>query len=174
MTKSVQGTPAALFLSTVIRARRSRRVFHFGTTIMPKHLYSIPASEPSPGQVLSGLIDQLRAGDILACPDVTHLAVRWGDLKWILDSLETRASRLEVQHTSRKAGESAEAGFRRDLKRAAVHRAIGRGAYKNCGRKRSVDPEQIRRMRGEGRKPRDIAAELRIGIASVYRALAAA
>ena len=101
------------------------------------------ASEFSPGIVLFGIIDQLQAGDVLAVPDVSDIALTWRDLEWILHLLAERTAVLEVQRTARKHGESTKSGFKRDLRRAAIHRARTRGRYKACGRKRKVSPEAI-------------------------------
>jgi DNA invertase Pin-like site-specific DNA recombinase len=45
-----------------------------------------------------------------------------------------------------------------------------RGVYK--GRKASIDPAKVRQMKAEGKGASAIAKALRIGRASVYRALA--
>ena len=49
--------------------------------------------------------------------------------------------------------------------------AKSRGVYK--GRKASIDPDKIRQMKADGMGPSTIAKTLKIGRASVYRALAA-
>src|SRR5690242_11714652 len=112
-------------------SRPSRRVFSFGKIVM-RHCYD-RASEFSPGGVLFGIIDQLRPGDVLAVPAVDHIAMRWSDLEHILSLLAQRSASLEVRHTARKRGESPETGFKRDLRRAAIHRAQSLGRYRGCG-----------------------------------------
>jgi DNA invertase Pin-like site-specific DNA recombinase len=46
-----------------------------------------------------------------------------------------------------------------------------RRAGSNKGRKASIDPAQIKQMKADGMGPSAIAKELKIGRASVYRAL---
>jgi DNA invertase Pin-like site-specific DNA recombinase len=140
---------------------------------MTTYVYCIPDSEPSPGPVLAEMLNALRPGDTLQCRYVTDLATNWRDLKKILDGFEA-GCRLKVKYSSGKAGEPMEVALRRDLRRAAIARAQARGSYKQCGRKRRVAPEAIRGKKAEGKRPAEIAAELNIGIATVYRALAAA
>ena len=48
-------------------------------------------------------------------------------------------------------------------------RTVLRGVYK--GRKASIDPAKVRQMKADGMGPSAIAKALRIGRASVYRAL---
>lgn len=108
-----------------------------------RYIYSLPQSEVSPGVELFSTIDKMHAGDVLAVPDVNHIALNWRDLEWILHLLAERTAVLEVQRTARKHGESTESGFKSDLRRAAIHRARTRGRYKACGRKRKVSPEAI-------------------------------
>jgi DNA invertase Pin-like site-specific DNA recombinase len=58
---------------------------------------------------------------------------------------------------------------RRERQLEGIADAKARGVYK--GRKASIDPAKVRQMKAEGLGPSAIAKTLKIGRASVYRAL---
>jgi DNA invertase Pin-like site-specific DNA recombinase len=62
-----------------------------------------------------------------------------------------------------------ETDIRKERQREGIERAKAAGVYK--GRKPSVDVIAVRQLRDEGVSPTEIAKRLRIGRASVYRAL---
>jgi DNA invertase Pin-like site-specific DNA recombinase len=62
-----------------------------------------------------------------------------------------------------------ETDIRRERQREGIDRAKSAGVYK--GRKRSVDADQVRALRKQGLGGSEIAKQLKIGRASVYRAL---
>ena len=62
-----------------------------------------------------------------------------------------------------------ETDIRKERQREGIERAKAAGVYK--GRKPSVDVTAVRELRGQGVSPTEIAKQLRIGRASVYRAL---
>ena len=65
-----------------------------------------------------------------------------------------------------------ETGLRRERQLEGIRAAKARGVYK--GRKPSIDPAEVRRLReAEGLGPAAIARRLGIGRASVYRVLGA-
>ena len=64
-----------------------------------------------------------------------------------------------------------EADIRRERQREGIERAKAAGVYK--GRKRSIDPAQVRALRVQGLGGTEIARKLGICRASVYRALSA-
>jgi DNA invertase Pin-like site-specific DNA recombinase len=61
-----------------------------------------------------------------------------------------------------------ETNLRRERQAEGIAKAKAAGVYK---RVRTVDPEAVRRLVGEGAGPSAIARQLGIGRASVYRAL---
>ena len=65
-----------------------------------------------------------------------------------------------------------ETNLRREHQLEGIAAAKARGVYK--GRKRSIDETGVRRLRSQGLGPTEIARQLGIGRASVYRALARA
>jgi len=62
-----------------------------------------------------------------------------------------------------------ETNLRRERQLEGIADAKARGVYK--GRKPSIDPEKVRRMKADGMGASAIAKALKIGRASVYRAL---
>ena len=64
-----------------------------------------------------------------------------------------------------------ETNLRRERQLEGIADAKARGVYK--GRKASVDAAKVKRMKSEGMGPSAIARALKIGRASVYRALRA-
>jgi DNA invertase Pin-like site-specific DNA recombinase len=63
-----------------------------------------------------------------------------------------------------------ETNLRRERQLEGIASAKARGVYK--GRKASIDAAKIRKMKADGVGPSAIAKALKIGRASVYRALA--
>jgi hypothetical protein len=70
-----------------------------------------------------------------------------------------------------RRGEPPEVGFRRDLRRAATERARARGSYLKCTGRPGIDRAEVRRLRGSGMKPAEIAAQIGVGKSAVYDAL---
>jgi DNA invertase Pin-like site-specific DNA recombinase len=64
-----------------------------------------------------------------------------------------------------------ETNLRRERQLEGIAEAKARGVYK--GRKASFDPAKIKKMKDDGMGPSAIARALKIGRASVYRALEA-
>jgi len=64
-----------------------------------------------------------------------------------------------------------ETNLRRERQLEGIAKAKAAGMYR--GRKPSIDPAEVRRLRDEGKGPTAIANALGIGRASVYRVLSA-
>lgn len=129
------------------------------------------------------LLDFIRPGDTLMVTRIDRLARSVADLEKIVGALKERGAFLRATEqpidTSTPAGVAFlqmlgvfaqfETAIRRERQMEGIAKAKEAGAYK--GRKPSVPVEEVRRLRGEGVRPADIARRLKIGRGSVYRAL---
>jgi DNA invertase Pin-like site-specific DNA recombinase len=125
----------------------------------------------------------LRKGDVLMVTRIDRLARSIGDLQDIARAVKARGASLRATEqpidTSTAAGKcfldmlgvfaEFETNLRRERQLEGIADAKARGVYK--GRKASIDPGEIKRMKTEGMRPSAIAKALKIGRASVYRAL---
>ena len=133
---------------------------------------------------LRTVLDFLRKGDVLMVTRIDRLARSIGDLQDIVRELKAKGASLKAIEqpidTSTAAGKcfldmlgvfaEFETNLRRERQLEGVASAKARGVYK--GRKASIDPAKVRQMKAEGKGASAIAKALRIGRASVYRALA--
>lgn len=133
---------------------------------------------------LSVVIDFLRKGDELVVTRVDRLARSIGDLQDIVRELRAKGVTLRATEqpidTSTAAGKcfldmlgvfaEFETNLRRERQMEGIARAKAAGVYK--GRKPTVDRAAVRQLRREGLGASAIAKQLKIGRASVYRALA--
>ena len=62
-----------------------------------------------------------------------------------------------------------ETNLRRERQLEGIAKAKAKGVYK--GRKASLDPARVKQLKADGLRPTEIACTLKIGRASVYRAL---
>jgi DNA invertase Pin-like site-specific DNA recombinase len=62
-----------------------------------------------------------------------------------------------------------ETNLRRERQLEGIAKAKAQGVYK--GRKASIDPARVKQLKSDGLGPTEIARMLKIGRASVYRAL---
>lgn len=135
---------------------------------------------------LAQAVDFVREGDTLLITRLDRLARSVGDLYKILDQLTAKGVHFRCLSqtgvdTDSSTGRlmlailGAVAAFENDIRRErqmeGVIKAKARGAYK--GRPSTIDPMQIVELRDQGLGPTAIAQRLKIGRASVYRALAA-
>ncbi|MBD3666476.1 MAG: recombinase family protein [Kangiella sp.] len=132
---------------------------------------------------LRTLMEFLREGDTLVVTRLDRLARSMRDLHNLSHDLEARKVSLRVLEqavdTSTSSGRaffgmlSVFAQFETDLRRErqmeGIEKAKAEGRYR--GRKPSIDPDEVRRLKGEGLGASAIAKELGIGRASVYRVL---
>jgi DNA invertase Pin-like site-specific DNA recombinase len=132
------------------------------------------------------LLDFLRTGDTLVVTRVDRLARSIGDLQIIVRQLREKGVALQATEqpidTSTAAGKAFldmlgvfaefETNLRRERQMEGIAKAKAAGVYK--GRKASIDPATVAAMKAAGKGASEIAKELKIGRASVYRALNAA
>ena len=133
---------------------------------------------------LRTVLDFLRKGDVLTVTRIDRLARSIGDLQDIVRAVKAKGASLKAIEqpidTCTAAGKcfldmlgvfaEFETNLRRERQLEGVASAKARGVYK--GRKASIDPAKVRQMKAEGKGASAIAKALRIGRASVYRALA--
>ena len=132
---------------------------------------------------LRTVLDFLRKGDVLMVTRIDRLARSIGDLQDIVRAVKARGASLRATEqpidTSMAAGKcfldmlgvfaEFETNLRRERQLEGIADAKARGVYK--GRKASIDPAKVKQMKADGMGPSAIAKALRIGRASVYRAL---
>jgi len=134
---------------------------------------------------LRDCLDFVREGDTLIVTRLDRLARSVSDLFKILETLQkkkvafrclqqsgvdtdTSTGRLTLAILGAVA--AFEADIRRERQMEGIAKAKAAGVYK--GRKPTVDAQKVRELFAAGKRPVDIARELAIGRASVYRALA--
>lgn len=135
---------------------------------------------------LQTVLDFLRAGDTLMVTRVDRLARSIGDLQDIVRQLKAKGAHLKATEQPIDTGSAAgkafldmlgvfaefETNLRRERQMEGIARAKDRGVYK--GRPRKIDPSAVERLRVQGLGASEIARQLRIGRASVYRLLGSA
>lgn len=135
---------------------------------------------------LRTLIDFARKGDAIVVTRIDRLARSIADLASLVRELEAKGVALKATEqpvdTSTAAGRAFlqmlgvfaefETAIRRERQLEGIAKAKTAGVYK--GRPPSIDRAEVARLRAEGLGPSEIAERLKIGRASVYRALAPA
>lgn len=144
-------------------------------------------SEKQTGTKLEGrteletIIEFARAGDQITVTRIDRLARSIADLATIVNRLESKGVTLRVIEqpieTSSAAGRcflqmlgvfaEFETAIRRERQMEGIAKAKVEGVYK--GRKPSIDSERIKALVAKGMGATEIARELKIGRASVYR-----
>jgi DNA invertase Pin-like site-specific DNA recombinase len=133
---------------------------------------------------LRTILDFLRKGDVLTVTRIDRLARSIGDLQDIVRAVKAKGASLKAIEqpidTSTAAGKcfldmlgvfaEFETNLRRERQLEGIASAKARGVYK--GRKASIDPAKIKKLKADGVGASAIAKALKIGRASVYRALA--
>ncbi len=133
---------------------------------------------------LDDALGYVREGDTLVVTRLDRLARSSVDLHNIIAQLTTKGVKFKCLQ---QAGVDTDSGMgklvlailgavaefetdiRKERQREGIEKAKANGVYK--GRKPSIDVAAIHQLRGEGIRPTDIAKQLGIGRASVYRAL---
>lgn len=132
---------------------------------------------------LATLLDFIREGDTLVVTRIDRLARSVGDLQDIVRTIKSRGAALKATEQPIDTGTAAgkcfldmlgvfaefETNLRRERQMEGIAKAKAGGVYK--GRKPSIDPEEVDRLRKEGMGATQIAKTLGIGRASVYRVL---
>ena len=131
-------------------------------------------------------MDFVREGDTLVVTRLDRLARSVADLHRIIEALNEKKVAFRCLNqsgveTSSSTGKlmlavlGAVAQFENDIRRErqmeGITKAKADGRYR--GRKASIDPSRVKELHGSGLGPAAIARELKIGRASVYRALSA-
>jgi DNA invertase Pin-like site-specific DNA recombinase len=132
---------------------------------------------------LATLISFARRGDTIIVTRIDRLARSIADLAAIVRELEAKGVALRATEQPIDTGSAAgraflhmlgvfaefESAIRRERQMEGIAKAKAAGDYK--GRKPSIDPEAVRRMKERGMGATAIAKELGVGRASVYRLL---
>lgn len=133
---------------------------------------------------LRTVLDFLRAGDVLMVTRIDRLARSIGDLQDIVRAVKAKGASLKATEqpidTSTAAGKAFldmlgvfaefETNLRKERQLEGIAKAKAEGKYK--GRPVSIDASKVQQLKAKGLGPSEIARQLGIGRASVYRALA--
>ena len=133
---------------------------------------------------LQDALEFVRQGDTLVVTRLDRLARSASDLHTIISQLSRKGVGFRCMQqsgvdTTTSTGKlllgmlaaiaEFETDIRKERQREGIERAKAAGVYR--GRKPSVDAAAVRDLREQGVSPTNIAKQLRIGRASVYRAL---
>lgn len=137
-------------------------------------------------QQLHDALDFVREGDMLIVTRLDRLARSVSDLHQIIEKLSAKGVGFRCLNQSGVDTDSstgklmlailgAVAQFENDIRRERQMEGIekAKAAGKYVGRKPSIDPARVKELRANGMGPSQIAREMNIGRASVYRMLAA-
>ncbi len=129
-------------------------------------------------------LDYVREGDVLIVTRLDRLARSMIDLREIVDRLTEKKVEFKVLQqgavdTTTSSGRlmlnmlasfaEFELDLRKERQREGIEKAKAKGVYK--GRKPSVPNDEVRKLHAKGVGPAEIARQLQIGRASVYRAI---
>jgi len=137
---------------------------------------------------LDGALDYLRDGDVLVVTKLDRLARSVADLCAIIAKIESKGASLRILamnlDTATPTGRlmfnviGSVAQFEREVmlerQREGIAKAKGEGKYKGRAPTARAKADDVRRLAAEGMTREAIAAQLKIGVASVYRVLRAA
>jgi DNA invertase Pin-like site-specific DNA recombinase len=132
---------------------------------------------------LQTVLDFLRKGDVLIVTRIDRLARSIGDLQDIVRAVKAKGASLKATEqpidTTSAAGKAFldmlgvfaefESNLRKERQAEGIAKAKAAGVYK--GRPPSIDVMKVRDLKKKGLGASEIAKALKIGRASVYRAL---
>jgi len=132
---------------------------------------------------LDTVLQFIRDGDTLVVTRIDRLARSLDDLQGIVNTLRDKGANLLVTEqsvdTSTASGKAFfqmlgvfaefETNIRRERQMEGIAKAKAKGVYK--GRKRTIDANEVKRLKALGKGATEIANKLRIVRSSVYRAL---
>ena len=132
---------------------------------------------------LQTVLDFLRPGDAPMVTRIDRLARSIGDLQDIVRAVKAKGATLKATEQPIDTGTAAgkcfldmlgvfaefETNLRKERQMEGIAKAKAAGVYK--GRPASIDPAQIQQLKSQGIRPSQIAKQLGIARASVYRAL---
>src|ERR1700723_2213404 len=132
---------------------------------------------------LQTVLEFLRAGDVLMVTRIDRLARSIGDLQDIVRQVKAKGASLTATEQPIDTGTAAgkcfldmlgvfaefETNLRRERQLEGIAKAKAAGVYK--GRPASIDATKVRQLKAQGMGASEIAKALKIGRASVYRAL---
>jgi DNA invertase Pin-like site-specific DNA recombinase len=150
-------------------------------------LFSERTSATGPRKALSEALDFVRSGDAVVVTKLDRLARSVSDLVRIVERLEAKRVGLRILSmgvdTATPTGRlilnviGSVAQFEREVmlerQREGIAKAVAEGKYKGRKPTARAKADDIVRLADEGVKREDIAKRLNVGVASVYRALAA-
>src|ERR1700734_1260531 len=124
---------------------------------------------------LQTVLEFLRKGDVLMVTRIDRLARSIGDLQDIVREVKARGASLKATEQPIDTGTAAgkcfldmlgvfaefETNLRRERQLEGIAKAKAAGVYK--GRKPSIHPDQVRRLKADGLGPTEIAKRLNIG-----------
>jgi DNA invertase Pin-like site-specific DNA recombinase len=151
-------------------------------------LYKEQTSSVGPRKELAAALDFVRDGDVLMVTKLDRLARSVRHLNEIVDQLATKGVTLRILSmgldTATSTGKlmlnvlGSVAQFEREVmlerQLEGIAKAKGEGRYKGRKATAKAKSSQVLELAGKGLQRDQIAKELGIGVASVYRALAAA
>jgi DNA invertase Pin-like site-specific DNA recombinase len=151
-------------------------------------LFSEQVSSVAEREELERALDYCRDSDALVVTKLDRLARSIRDLCNIVDRLAAKGASLRILGMGLDTGTAngrlmlnvlgSVAQFEREImlerQREGIAKAKGEGKYKGRAPTARAKTDDVRRLASEGLTRDAIAAELKIGVASVYRALRAA
>jgi DNA invertase Pin-like site-specific DNA recombinase len=153
-----------------------------------ERIFGEQTSSVAPRAQLAAALDYLRDGDVLVVTKIDRLARSVADLCAIVAKIERKGASLRILamnlDTATSTGRlmlnviGSVAQFEREMmlerQREGIAKAKGEGKYKGRAPMAMAKAPDVRRLAAEGMTREAIAAQLKIGVASVYRALRAA